>query len=1142
MDIQKLFINQFLDNTTSLFSDDSKVSLIKGCYGSYDSILTANHFKANNDTILAVFPTTKESEIFQRELENLLSEDVISIFPSRDAIPYNMKSPFGPTVESRLNVLWDLMNDKRKIYITTAAALLQKVPTKKDLFNKTIRVEVNESIEIESLTKWLSENGFSRETMVTDPGTFAVRGGILDIYPFMTENPIRIEFFGDFIESVREFDIFRQRSIKDLNNFSIFPMKEFIISDEELSEGIEEIEYSLDELKADEVSFEKLKHTWESNPDHEGIEWFLHWFSLDNSSIFDYLPQSTTIIWNDIQKPQDRFEDVKGNYIRHIERVPESYRPFISHPDKLLLPKKEIRNKLQNFKSIFLNTDINEESNTSINLSIKDQPSFNGHLQLFNDELKNREDKGYSTYVICESRGQAERLIEQIDEIPSVTILYGFLKSGFIDDKNKVAVYWENGVFNRVTQKYRKIKTQKSAPITNFDALSPGDYVVHIDHGISKFLRVERVNTGKTVQDCMVLEFQNKSKVFVPVQDFSKVQKYIGKDSTQPTLSKLGSTRWEKTKEKTRESLKEMAQDLIELYAKRDALKGIAFQKDTIWQKEFEDSFIYEPTKDQVSAVKDIKSDMESSRPMDRLVCGDVGFGKTEVAMRACFKAAVEGFQVAVLAPTTILANQHFLTFKERMADFPISISVLSRFQKPSEQKKILEKTKSGHVNILIGTHRILSKDVEFGNLGLLVIDEEQRFGVKHKEKLKEYRYKVDVLSMSATPIPRTMHMSLAGIRDLSIINTPPNNRLPVETTVAEYHDEIVLNAIENEVERGGQVFIVHNRINNLYLMQENYERLIPEARIAVAHGQMDEKMLELIMKEFIAGKYDVLLSTTIIENGLDITNVNTIIVNRSDMLGLSQLYQLRGRVGRSSEQAFAYFLTPSFKSISDDSLKRLRALEQYTDLGSGFQIAMRDMEIRGAGNLLGTTQHGFIASIGFELYTQLLKEEVELLRNGKISDKQEFDINIQLSVDGFIPSEYISDDSSRVSIYQELSSSKSIKDIIEIEKELIDKYGPIPKELESLLITMQIRIEAVTLKITSLSINQDNKLILTFYGNDEETGQILREILPKIKNPIEIKGTSPAKLHIQLSSYKPTVRLHEIKSLIGHFSAVPLK
>jgi len=688
------------------------------------------------------------------------------------------------------------------------------------------------------------------------------------------------------------------------------------------------------------------------------------------------------------------------------------------------------------------------------------------------------------------------------DDAGAVTeVVTGALHSGFICTDGNLLVYSESQIFNRPYRAVKAKKQKAGVPLGSFDQLSVQDTVVHVEHGIGRFVGVERVKAGDSVTDCMVLVYADNAKVYVPIEDFHKVQKYVGKEGFAPPLSKIGTQAWERLKERTRESLREMAQELIDLYAKRQFLEGISFAPDNVWQREFEDSFVYEETPDQLRAINEVKADMESSKPMDRLICGDVGFGKTEVAMRAAFKAVMSGYQAAVLAPTTILVAQHFATFSERMSSFPVRIEVLSRFQKGKEVKTTLEKLAEGKVDILIGTHRILSEDIKFKNLGLLIVDEEQRFGVKHKEALKQLRYKADALSMTATPIPRTLHMSLVGARDLSIINTPPRNRLPIETVVAEYHDDLVKSAIENELDRGGQVYFVNNRISNIPALQDRLEILAPKAKTISAHGQTEESELEAIMKEFIAGRYDILLSTVIIENGLDIPNVNTIIVNRADTLGLSQLYQLRGRVGRSSEQAYAYFLTPPFNEVKEDSLKRLRALEQYTDLGSGFQIAMRDLEIRGAGNILGTRQHGFIAAVGFELYCKLLQEAVDEIKGG-IDGKDDAhndaalpDTRLDVPIQAYIPTEYISDGQTRIAVYQEMSSLKTTEELSETERGLSDRFGALPEPVGALILLMRLKILGRQAGCSKISIGKDGILILSIDGDQDAAKERIRLI-----------------------------------------------
>lgn len=1104
-----------------------------GIAGSSDALLISDLFSKTENTVIVFTDNSKKAELLVDECRSFLGEDPVMLFPSRDAIPYNMKSPFGPTVESRFKVLYNLLEGNRKVIVSPYATLLQKILPRKTLFNKIINLQVNDQLSINNLSVWLNDNGFRRENHVSDIGTYSIRGGIVDIYPFLNENPLRIEFWGDYIDSIREFDVFSQKSQNTINRAQIYPVKEFTFNDSQIEDALENIKDFCTSNSLDEMISHKLEHQWKSVGDYEGIEWFLHWFDISHSSILDYLPSDTLVIWDDVIPVNRRFDEARQNYERHLERVPEVFHDVVSGPDKLLHKNNIIEDDLTTFNSIYLETLETPKDTLNYKVSYTEQPQLPRELDSLTKNLNDHHQQGLRCLMICPNLGHAERMQELIlENCPFVEIITGFLLHGFIDKDNKYVLYTESQIINR-TLRPVKVKKQKSGiPITGYDTLSPGDYVVHEDHGISKFIGIERIKAGETQNDCMVLIFADNAKVYVPVEDFHKVQKYIGKDSVDPTLSKIGTSAWERLKTRTRESLKEMAQELIELYAKRQFLEGIQFQSDNMWQKEFEDSFIYEETADQIKAISEIKNDMESSKPMDRLVCGDVGFGKTEVAMRAAFKAVMSGYQVAVLAPTTILAAQHFNTFSERMSDFPVRIATLSRFLKPSEQKPIVEKVKEGKVDILIGTHRILSEDIAFKNLGLLIVDEEQRFGVNHKEKLKQIRYKVDTLSLSATPIPRTLHMSMIGARDLSIINTPPRNRLPIETKVAEYHDELIKSALDYELQRGGQVYFVNNRIKNLDAIQDKLEQLVPSARIISAHGQMDEKELELIMKEFIAGRYDILLSTVIIENGLDIPNVNTIIVNRADTLGLSQLYQLRGRVGRSSEQAYAYFLTPAFNQVNEISLKKLRALEQYTDLGSGFQIAMRDMEIRGAGNILGTMQHGFIAAVGFELYCRLLQEAVAQIK-GEKPNISTSDIKLDIPVEAFIPTDYISDGETRISIYQELSSITSVENISDIQKSINDRFGPVPQSVTSLILLMKIKILGRMAGCTKISVNKSSELVLSFQGDQDSIKKNIENIFKSTDRDFEINYENPLSIRTRLVAGTKNENIIEILNIL---------
>jgi transcription-repair coupling factor (superfamily II helicase) len=1111
-----------------------ETSVFTGLAGSSDAFVIADLFKSTGRTVFVFVENGKHAEIMEQECATLLGEDKVSFFPSRDAVPYNMKSPFGPVIEARFGVLSQLLKGENRVYFSVHAALTQKILPPRDLFNKIVRLRVGDQISIETLCMWLVDNGFRRETMVQDIGTFCVRGGIVDMYPFLGDGPVRVEFFGDTIDSIRDFDVFSQKSKATRPVIEIFPMKEFCISGDPLEKGLTALLQYCREYSGSTEAIQKLSHQWKTVSDFEGIEWFLHWFPLPFASILDYLPSDTLLVWDDLLPPGRRLDECKQNYARHLERVPEIFLPFISPPDKLLAPLEEIIEDLSCFSTVYMGTvgDFGDAPRFEIHCS--EQPAFPQNVAPLIEDLTAHHTAGEETMVLCGNVGHAERLLELIGEqCPFVTVYVGFLYKGFIDKENRRVVYTDAQIFSRQPTKqvsHKKISTGQSIP--SYDALTPGDYVVHIDHGIGTFLGIERVSAGVNGRDCMVIQYLDNAKLYVPVEDFYKVQKYIGKESIAPTLSKLGTASWEKLKQKTRESLKEMAQELIDLYAKRQHYEGIKFSPDSLWQKEFEESFVYEETPDQMRAIKEVKQDMESTKPMDRLICGDVGFGKTEVAMRAAFKAVMNGYQVALLTPTTILAAQHFATLKERMADFPLSIAMLSRFLKSKEQKTVLGRLKSGEVSILIGTHRLLSKDIVFKNLGLLIVDEEQRFGVRHKEKLKQYRYKVDVLSLTATPIPRTLHMSLIGARDLSIINTPPRNRLPIETHVMEYRDEILGTAIENELERGGQVYVVNNRIAGLQQLKDKIEQMVPRARVICAHGQMNEGELEPVMKEFIAGRFDVLVSTVIIENGIDIPNVNTIVVTRADMMGLSQLYQLRGRVGRSSEQAYAYFLTPPFREAQELALRRLQALEQYTDLGSGFQIAMRDLEIRGAGNILGVHQHGFVAAVGFEMYCRLLEEAVQEIRGDKPAEKER-DVSVDIAVEAFIPTEYISDAAARVAIYQKLSAARGMEEVDAVEKELSDRFGPMPPMVQTLLLLIRIKVVARTAGCSKISINADGELTLTFEGDDELARRSIKHILSKNKPHFEITNAVPVLLKTRLKGSNGVEQAIEAKNLL---------
>lgn len=1073
-------------------------ALFSGVAGSADALLVCDIFDRTNQPLLVVAENSKQAETIADECISQLDDARVSYFPSRDAVPYNLKSPFGPTVEARLRVLWQLLCGERRIVVTTAAALLQQLPVRERFFGSVITLRCGDEVPQQRLSAWLVEIGFKRESAVQNIGSFAVRGDIVDIFPFISEHPVRIEFFGDSIESIRQYDVYSQKSIKQLSSTLVFPMREFCLSDSQIATGANAMVAAM--AGSDHDSATTLHHQWVTLGDLDGIEWFLHWFKAPSVSLLDYVAPQTLIVWDDIAGSGHRFDECVDNYKRHHERIGQKLAACVSPPQSLLLSPTDVINQLACLPRIFINTHDTYPDCKTYSCTLEPQPVLLPGVPPLVDELRRKNSEGLTVMLVSENLDHASKMYDLIiDACPFVHVYTGFLRSGYIDRARREAIYSDHQIFSRQSRPTSQKRAGSRAPILSLDSLAPGDYVVHVDHGIGRFAGIERISAPDMERDCMVLLYEGRSKLFVPIDDFHKVQKYIGKDSLGPTLATLGSGTWERTKARTKEHLREMAGELLELYARRQHFDGIAFGPDSLWQKEFEDAFMFDPTPDQITAIADIKKDMESTRPMDRLICGDVGFGKTEVAMRAAFKAVQSGYQVAILAPTTILAAQHYTTFTLRMANFPVRIGLASRFLSSAEQRPVLQRVRDGNVDILIGTHRLLSKDVEFKNLGLLIVDEEQRFGVRHKERLKQFRSSVDVLSLSATPIPRTLHMSLVGVRDLTIINTPPRNRLPIQTRVAEFHDDLLKNAIENELERGGQVYVVHNRIQKLDLLRDKIELLVPGARVTLAHGQMDEKELDRIMKEFIAGSFDVLLSTVIIENGLDIPNVNTLVVIRADTLGLSQLYQLRGRVGRSSEQAFAWLLTAPYSEIGNLGLKRLQALEMYTELGSGFQIAMRDLEIRGAGNILGTQQHGFIAAVGFEMYCTLLEEAVRELKGEVIKPKIEVTIDVLL--EAYIPTDYIADGATRIAVYQELSAVEDEGALDEIERGLADRFGPVPVVVVQLMLLMRIKIMAGSMGCTKIGISKKGEASCYFAGDETQVKSTLQRFL---------KGTPP--------------------------------
>jgi transcription-repair coupling factor (superfamily II helicase) len=929
---------------------------------------------------------------------------------------------------TRLISLEKVISGKYGAVSTTFRNLFEKIPGAGGLKDIKVKIKTGANLKPETLIARFVEKCFEKTASVENIGEFARKGSVIDIYPFAAEYPLRIEFFGDDVESIRYFDPVSQKKIGEVKEADIY----------------------LSDMKSD---------------------------STDGVNLLDILDREKTVFFlEECDDTEKKFADYHNDHIvAGFIRIGRTG----THYDEKYFKSDEIVSKLNGFKGLI--NGFNDEKK-DVKISVRDQVSFRYDFKPFLTSLQNNSGKDIHSYILCDNPGQKDRFEEIIaEELPGLknySISDGGLHEGFFLPDSKISVYTDHQIFGRVRRPKLIRRFKKIIPFKDLQRMKYGDFIVHIDHGIGQFLCLEKITVAGSVRDVVKILYKGGDILFLKLDHIHLIQKYKAGDGVVPTLSKLGGTQFQKLKEKTKESVKSSARELIRLYALRRKAKGFAFPADTVWQTELEASFEYEDTPDQLKSTEDFKRDMESVMPMDRLVCGDVGFGKTEIAIRAAFKAAVAGKQVAVLAPTTILVDQHFENFRSRLEKYPVRVEYLSRFKKTGDQNKTLVEIMDGKVDVVIGTHRLLSKDVVFKDLGLLIVDEEQRFGVSHKERIKEMKLNVDVMTLTATPIPRTLHMSLIGVRDLSLINTPPVNRLPIITEIHHFRDEIVYEAVMKEIDRGGQVFFIHNRVETIYSIQAMLERILPKVSMVAAHGQMKPAELEKVMHEFMYKKYSILIATTIIENGVDIPNVNTMIVNNADKFGLSQLYQLRGRIGRSSRQAYAYLLTSEASVLSNTAKKRLETISEFTDLGSGFQIAMKDLEIRGAGNLLGNEQSGYIENVGFELYSKILEDAVAELKDEEFKDvlrhiktpSKYIKSAVNLKSKMYLPEDYIEDDSERVEIYRRMMNFTEKNQIDELESELKDRFGVMPPEAVNLFNNLYLSIIAGKLFIKNIA------------------------------------------------------------------------
>lgn len=1046
---------------------------LEGLKGSSLSVFCASLLYKNEYSILFILENKEEAHYFVNDLQNLLPEREILFFPTSYKKPYEFDEIENANVLQRAEVLnrLNLKDKKGELVVTYPEALTEKVISKKTLIENTLTAKIGEKIDVNFITELLINYEFEKTDFVFEPGQFAIRGGIVDIFSFGNELPYRLELFGDEIESIRSFDPNTQLSVDAKQAISIIPniQNKLIMSSTDSFLrffGDETILFIKDQNNVKNVIIDYFRRAEAEYNKHKGTSIV----ALSN-------PEERFETWQNFETESKRFrkvfvgENSKENSLKN-RQVDASFEKTFTRTSETTLPVQISEN--------------NFNSPKKYSFSTHSQPYFNKDFNLLCQDLAERQGKGYTNYIVTESLASVEKLksvFEEIDPFVKIQPLNISLKEGFIDDNLKIVCYTDHQIFDRFYRYKSKEKHSKSKAITlkELRTLQPGDYVTHADYGIAKFVGLEKIEINGVQQEAIRLLFKDNDLMKVSILVLHKISKYSGKDGEVPSMSKLGSPEWENRKKAVKKKVREIAIDLIGLYAKRKAAPGFAFSKDNYLQAELETSFIYEDTPDQAKATEDVKADMEKAHPMDRLVCGDVGFGKTEVAIRAAFKAVCDSKQVAILVPTTILAMQHYKTFKDRLEKFPCKVEYINRFRTAKQIKETLAHVEEGKTDILIGTHMLLSNKIKFKNLGLMIIDEEQKFGVAAKEKLKEIKVNVDSLTLTATPIPRTLHFSLMGARDLSIIGTPPPNRQPVTTEVHSFNEIILRDAVATEIKRGGQAFLVHNRISDLTTLADTIKRLVPDAKVVVASGQMEGEELEKTMLKFIDGEADVLVSTNIIESGLDIPNANTILINNAHHFGLSDLHQMRGRVGRSNKKAYCYLLAPPKSVMTGDAKKKLSALEEFSELGDGFKVAMRDLDIRGAGNLLGGEQSGFITDIGYDLYHKILNEAIQELKENEFKALFEHELvlkkdilpecSIETDLAILIPENYVSNISERLGLYNELDNLENQLALQDFTTKLIDRFGVLPQEVLDLFETVKLRWKAQEVGFDKLTI-----------------------------------------------------------------------
>lgn len=1107
--------------------------------------------KDNPWRLVVTYDDTRAKEIFD---DFSYFEPNTWLYPARDLLFYSSDIHGNLLTRQRMQVFKHLLEDEGGVVVTTVDGLMDHLLPLSRIKESCLNIMVGQTLDMEEIKHLLTGMGYERMGQVDGMGQFSVRGGILDVFPLTEEVPVRIELWGDEVDSIRSFDAESQRSIQQMDEVTIYPAAELILTKEHIEEGILRLEADekkqekafRDQKKPEEAqrirrAVGELVESLKEGFDVQTLDAYIRYFCKDTVSFLDYMKEvgakvtlvsSTTekgkqtsglaLILDEPQRMKEKAETVETEFRESMShRLEQGY--ILSGQADLLFASKTVLADCHTPHSIFM-TGLDQRlpgmtPKAKYSLTGKNLNSYQNSFEILIKDLTKWKKDGYRVVLLSASRTRASRLAGDLREYDlrafcpedagrpvapgEIMVTYGKLHKGFEYPLIKFVVITEGDMFGvEKRKKKRKKYNYEGKKISSFSELSVGDYVVHESHGLGIYKGIEKIEQDHVIKDYIKVEYGDGGNLYLPATRLEGIQKYAGADAKVPKLNKLGGTEWTKTKTKVRTAVREIAKELVELYAARQDAEGFQYGPDTVWQKEFEEMFPYDETDDQLTAIDDTKRDMESKKIMDRLICGDVGYGKTEIALRAAFKAVQEEKQVVYLVPTTILAQQIYNTFVQRMKDFPVRVDMMSRFRTPGEMKKTVEGLKKGYVDIIVGTHRVLSKDVQFKNLGLLIVDEEQRFGVTHKEKIKQMKQNVDVLTLTATPIPRTLHMSLIGIRDMSVLEEPPVDRVPIQTYVMEYNDEMIREAIHRELGRGGQVYYVYNRVNNIDEVANHVASLVPDANVAFAHGQMNEHQLEKIMLDFINGDIDVLVSTTIIETGLDIPNANTMIIQDADRLGLSQLYQIRGRIGRSNRTAYAFLMYKRDKMLKEDAEKRLQAIREFTELGSGIKIAMRDLEIRGAGNILGAEQHGHMEAVGYDLYCKMLNEAVIALKGGQ-EEEETFETVVDCDIDAFIPDGYIKNEYLKLDVYKRISAIETDDEYMDMQDELIDRFGDIPKSVDNLLRVAELKAMAHRAYVTEVDIN---------------TQEIRIELYPKAKLDV-------TKIPALIAEYKTALR-----------------